>query len=96
MLLVQHACSLVGSNTGIFSHVLDTHYGSPEINYKGTNFHFDWEVFGECSMQYAVCYGECSMQYAVCYGECSMQYAVCYGECSMQYAMVSAVCSMLW
>lgn len=31
---------------GTFSHVLDTHYGAPSIQYKGTNYHFDWEVFG--------------------------------------------------
>ena len=32
-------------NEGIFSHALDTHYGAPEITYKGFHYHFDWEVF---------------------------------------------------
>ena len=31
---------------GVFSHVLDTHYGAPEITYKGTHYHFDFEDFG--------------------------------------------------
>ena len=35
-----------GRNPGVFTHVLDTHYGAPEITYKGTHYHFDWEVFG--------------------------------------------------
>ena len=35
-----------GANPGIFAHVLDTHYGAPEITFKGTHYHFDWEVFG--------------------------------------------------
>ena len=35
-----------GDNKGIFAHVLDTHYGAPEITYKGVHFHFEWEVFG--------------------------------------------------
>eukprot|EP00937_MAST-01D_sp_MAST-1D-sp2_P006380 g6380.t1 len=35
-----------GTNEGIFSHVLDTHYGAPEVNYQGQNYHFDYEVFG--------------------------------------------------
>ena len=35
-----------GTNDGIFSHVLDTHYGAPEIQYKGIPYHFDYEVFG--------------------------------------------------
>ena len=34
------------SSPGIFAHVLDTHYGAPEINYKGQSYHFDYEVFG--------------------------------------------------
>ena len=32
------------STQGVFSHVLDTHYGSGSINYKGAHYHFDWEV----------------------------------------------------
>lgn len=35
-----------GSNPGIFAHVLDTHYGSPNIKYKDVTYSFDWEVFG--------------------------------------------------
>ena len=35
-----------GANDGIFAHVLDTHYGAPELTYKGFHFHFEWEVFG--------------------------------------------------
>ena len=31
---------------GVFSHVLDTHYGAPEITYQGTHYHFDFEDFG--------------------------------------------------
>ena len=34
-----------GLNEGLFAHVLDTHYGSPEITYKNQNYHFDFEVF---------------------------------------------------
>ena len=34
------------TNEGIFSHVLDTHYGAPELTYKGFHYHFEWEVFG--------------------------------------------------
>lgn len=34
-----------GAN-GLFTHVLDTHYGSPDIVYKGNYFHFDFEYFG--------------------------------------------------
>jgi hypothetical protein len=33
------------NTTGVFSHVLDTHYGSPAINYKNLSFKFDWEDF---------------------------------------------------
>ena len=35
-----------GADGGVFTHVLDTHYGSPSIVYKGTSFSFDFEVFG--------------------------------------------------
>ena len=28
----------------MFAHVLDTHYGAPNINYKGKSYSFDWEV----------------------------------------------------
>ena len=34
------------ANPGIFAHVLDTHYGAPEITYKNTHYHFDFEYFG--------------------------------------------------
>lgn len=30
----------------LFSHVLDTHYGAPELTYNGKDYHFDFEVFG--------------------------------------------------
>jgi hypothetical protein len=33
----------------VFAHVLDTHYGAPEINYQNNTYHFDWEVFGGAS-----------------------------------------------
>lgn len=32
-----------GDNDGIFAHVLDTHYGAPELTYKGFHYHWDWE-----------------------------------------------------
>lgn len=35
-----------GDNEGVFGHVLDTHYGAPEITYKNTHFHYDFEYFG--------------------------------------------------
>eukprot|EP00035_Acanthoeca_spectabilis_P014256 m.271234 g.271234 ORF g.271234 m.271234 type:complete len:1102 (+) comp16089_c0_seq11:51-3356(+) len=30
----------------LFAHVLDTHYGAPELTYNGEDYHFDFEVFG--------------------------------------------------
>lgn len=35
-----------GTNPGIFSHVLDTHYGAPELTYRGFHYHFEFEAFG--------------------------------------------------
>ena len=34
------------ANPGVFAHVLDTHYGAPEISYKNIHYHFDYEYFG--------------------------------------------------
>lgn len=43
-----------GDNKGIFAHVLDTHYGAPEITYQGFHFHFEWEVFGGYARRHAI------------------------------------------
>lgn len=33
------------NTTGVFAHVLDTHYGAPSIVYKNRSFTFDFEDF---------------------------------------------------
>lgn len=35
---------LLFRDLSVFAHVLDTHYGAPNINYKGKSYSFDWEV----------------------------------------------------